>query len=103
MAFAENKTIELPQTTPGTVIVGTEEKEVRQMSEKGYDFIRGAGAAFVGDLEGSVSGLNWTSIVSLAASAQGVVPVHFNLVRANVGTGGALGTGTKLVISGKVL
>jgi len=98
MALPENKQVEIPIT----IAIGDTVK-VRQMSEKGYDFKRGAGAAFAGNLEGSVSGLNWTVIVSLAASAQGTIADHFNLVRVNTGTAGALGTDTELVVSGKVL
>lgn len=101
-SFPENKLLELPQSG-GAAVVGTTELEVRQMSDKGYDFIRDAGAAFTATLEGSVSGRNWTSITTLAASGQGAVPDHYNLVRVNVSGAGAIGNDTQLIISGKVL
>jgi hypothetical protein len=100
--FPENKPIEFPQAVPGTVDIGQVEKEVRQMTEKGYDFVRGAGAAFTGNLEGSVAGRTWTLIVSLAAGGQGAIADQYNLVRIDITGGGALGTGTELIISGKV-
>lgn len=103
MAFPENKLIEFPQQTPGTVDVGIVEKDVRQMSEKGYDFIRDGAAAFTANLEGSVSGRNWTLITSLAASDQGDIPAGYNLVRVDVTVAGALGSTTELIVSGKVL
>ena len=103
MAFPENKNVEFPQVVPGTVDIGIVKIETRQMSEKGFDFIRGAGAAFTASLEGSVSGRNWTAFDGLTASVQGVIPTQYNLVRLNVTVGGALGTNTLLVISGKVL
>ena len=102
-SFPENKLIELPQAVPGIVDIAVVKKDVRQMSEKGYDFIRGVGAAFTAALEGSVSGRNWTLITALAASGQGVVPPQYNLVRVDITVGGALGAGTDLIISGKVL
>ena len=49
------------------------------------------------------SGRNWTLITALAASGQGVVPPQYNLVRVDITVGGALGAGTDLIISGKVL
>ena len=104
MAFPENKLVELPQNPAGTVVVGVGTTvEVRQMMEKGYDFTRGAGAGFTAVLEGSVRGQNWTTIVNLNASGQGAISGHYNLVRANVSVGGALGTGTELYASGKII
>lgn len=100
MTFPENKVLELADPVP----TGTQaQTEVRQMTGKGYDFIRGAGAGYTAVLEGSVAGRNWTTIVSLAASAQGVIPVQYNLVRVNCSILGVLGTGPRLVVSGKIV
>ena len=97
MAFPENKLV----TIPATISIGAR-VEVRQMSDKGFDYIHdGSGATAA--LEGSVSGLHWDSIQVLAADAQGAVDAHYNLVRVNTTGAGALGAGTKLVVSGKVL
>ena len=61
------------------------------------------GAGFAGNLEASVSGINWTVIVGLGASAQGAISDEYNLVRLDLTGGGALGTGTEMIVSGKVL
>jgi hypothetical protein len=69
--------------------------------DKGYDFVRGAGAAFTAVLEGSVAGLSWTTIANLNASAQAAIGAHFNYVRINGSAEGALGTGTVCRVAGK--
>jgi len=104
MAFAENKPLDMNEdpANPGDALVGSGAvMDVAQMSEKGYEIVRGVGAAIAGNIEGSVAGGAWTVIASIAASAQGVVPVHYNKVRLTLGTGGAINTVIK--ICGKVL
>ena len=104
MAFPEHIEVEIPNDGAGNAIVGEgDEVRVDQLFDKGYDYIRDAGAAFTANLEGSVSRKNWTVIVSLAASAQGAIPVHYNFVRIDVpgGGGGALGATTECWASGK--
>ena len=103
MAFPEHKLIEFPNDGLGTATVGEIEYRVDQMSDKGFDFIKGAAAAYTAVLEGSVAGRNWSTIDSLAASGQGSVSDEYNWVKIKVTVGGALGTGNELFISGKVL
>jgi len=103
MAFPHVRIVEFPQSPAGTVVVDTVLWDVRQLSDKGFDFIRDGGAAFTAVLQGSVGKLSWTDIQSLAASAQGVIPAHYNWVRINVTVGGALGTTTQLRVAGKEL
>jgi len=104
MAFPENLLLEIPNDGAGNAIVGTSDiVRIDQMSDKGYDFIRAAGATFVGNLEGSVSMRNWTTIAALAASGQGAVGAHYNYVRVKIGTAGVLGATTELFVGGKVL
>lgn len=81
----------------GTVV------DARQLTDKGYDYTRDAGAAFTATLEGSVSGDNWTLVVALAASGQGAVAAQYNYLRVNCTVAGALGATTRLVAAGKVL
>lgn len=105
MGMPENILVEFPLNEAGdAAVVGTVDisrANVAQLFEKGYDFTKGVGAAWTAVLEGSVSGDNWASIDALAASAQGSISAHFNRVRLRVTVGGAIGTGTKLVIAGK--
>lgn len=101
--FVENNSVSFPQAAPGIVDVGISGIDVRQWSEKGYDFIFGAGAAFTANLEASVSGANWVVVAALGASGQGAIAEQYNLVRVNISGSGALGTGTELIISGKVI
>lgn len=104
MAFPEIRLVEFPLDALGTTVekrAGTP-FDARQMSEKGYDFQRGGAAAYVADLEGSVTGDTWAVIVALAASSQGTIPAHYNYVRINCGTAGAY-DGDTLKAAGKVL
>lgn len=105
MSQPETITLEwTPQTVPGTLDTGsTTPVDMRQWTDKGYDFVRHVGAAFVGNLEASVTGQNWTTVVSLAASAQGAIAAHYNWARIAIGTGGVLGATTILKVAGKVL
>ncbi len=104
MAFAENKPLDMNENpaSPGNALVGSGAvMDVAQMSEKGYEIVRGLGAAIAGNIEGSVAGGVWTTIAAIAASGQGVVPVHYNKIRLTLTTGGAIDTVIK--ICGKVL
>ena len=105
MSFPEIRLMDLPLDALGTTVtVATGEPfDARQLTEKGYDWFRGAGAAFTANLEGSVTGATWTVIVALAASGQGAVPVHYNYLRVNCSVQGALGTGTRMLAAGKAL
>lgn len=68
---------------------------------KGYAFARGAGAGFTAAVEGSVGGTTWASIANLNVSGQGAITEVYNFLRVNVTVAGALGTGTKILITGK--
>lgn len=105
MSMPEMRLVEFPLDALGTGVearVG-EQFDVSQLSDKGYDYTRDAGAAFTANLEGSVSGDNWTVIVALAASGQGAVGAQYNYIRVNCSVAGALGATTRLVSAGKVL
>ena len=104
MAFYEQRNPDLPLNPAGDTMLATSGQvmNVGQLTDKGYDFVRGAAAAFTAVLEGSVTGLQWTTIANLNASAQGVVPAQYNHVRVNCTVQGAL-DGSVLKIAGKVL
>jgi len=75
--------------------------DISQLAECGYDFIRSGAGAFTAVLEGSVAGLNWTTIVSLAASGQNVIAAHYNYVRVNCSVTGAKGATTAAKVAGR--
>ena len=97
MAFPENKVVEIPVAIGDGQII-----EVRQMSDKGYDY-KHDGSTVTATLKGSVSGSIWTDIYALTADGQGAVPAHYNLVMVVATAPGVLGSDTRLVVSGKVL
>jgi len=104
MAFPEIRPLDLNEdpANPGDALVGQGKVyDARQMTEKGYEIERGAGAAIAGNIEGSVAGNQWATIVSLGASAQGAIPAHYNYIRADITTGGAIDSVVR--IAGKVL
>lgn len=105
MAMPEKRLVEFPLDALGTGVearVG-EEFDASQLTDKGFDFTRDVGAGFTANLEGSVSGDNWTLISALAASGQGAVGAQYNYLRVNCSVAGALGATTRLVAAGKVL
>jgi hypothetical protein len=104
MAFCERIPVTIPNdgaTPPLATVASGPEVDVGQLGGKGYDFKRDAGAAFTGVLEGSVAGKNWTTIVALAASAQGAISDHYTSVRVTVSVGGAVGPTTELMVAGR--
>lgn len=105
MAFPEIRVYEFDENPAGTLPLGTgHEHDVRQMSEKGYEFETALGCLAVFTLEGSVAGAVWTAIQAGigAADIQGVIPAQYNYVRVNGTTAGVL-LGAQLKIAGKVL
>jgi hypothetical protein len=80
---------------------------IAQVSDKGYDFLRDVGDAWVGTLDGSVSRRQWTQIDALTASVQGSIPAQYNWVRLKITTAGTIRTSgtieqrTSLTIAGK--
>ena len=104
MAFPEIRLVQFPLDALGTTVEkrAGDAFDARQMSEKGFDFQRGAAAAYVANLEGSVTGDTWTVITALAASVQGTIAAHYNFLRINCGTAGAY-DGDTLKAAGKVL
>jgi len=105
MAMPEMRLMQFPLDALGTTVQAVPGPvfDARQLTDKGYDYTRDAGAAFTANLEGSVSGDNWTVIVALAASGQGAVGAQYNYLRVNCSVAGALGATTRLVAAGKVL
>lgn len=105
MSMPELRNMEFPLDALGTTVEARTGAafDARQLTDKGYDFTRAPAAAFTADLEGSVSGENWTVVTALAASGQGAVGVHYNYLRVNCSVAGALGATTVLVAAGKVL
>jgi len=105
MAFPEIRVYEFDENPAGSLPLGAgHEHDVRQMSEKGYEFETAVGCAAVFTLEGSVSGNVWSAIQAGlgAADAQGTIPAHYNYVRVN-GTAAGVLNGARLRIAGKVL
>jgi hypothetical protein len=98
MSQAVFSTITIPAVATGASAA----VDMSQLFAKAYSFVRDAGAAFTGALEGSVTGHdNWTTIVNLNATGIGDIAGHYNFVRANVTVGGALGATTALTVVGK--
>lgn len=83
MSFPEIRNLDWPVDAAGTALVvgAGAQHDVRQLTDKGYDYTRGALSTHTSNLEGSVSGENWTVIAALGASAQGAIPDHYNYVR----------------------
>lgn len=98
--FFENKVVPFPGDETVTETAGTV-VDIKQLTEKGFSYVKGAGAGFGASLEGSVSGAVWTEIDGLSATAQGAIASHYNYVRINGTTEGALGTGTVVRVTGK--
>ncbi len=92
--------LEIPNDGAGNAVVGTSKHYNASDLIAGYDFVRGGGAAFAGNIEGSVNGINWDTIASLAASGQGEIDSFYHLVRVKIGTGGAL-DGSQIWYRGK--
>lgn len=105
MAMPEMRLMEFPLDALGTTVEARPGPafDAAQMTDKGFDFTRDPAAAFTANLEGSVSGENWTLVSALAASAQGAVGAQYNYLRVNCSVAGALGGTTRLVAAGKVL
>jgi len=76
--------------------------DMSQCDNKGYDYVRDPGAAFAGNLEGSVAMRQWSVIAALGASGQGAVDDWYNYVRVTVTGGGAIGPTTQVVAGGRV-
>lgn len=105
MAFPEIRTYEFDENPAGTLPLGPgHAHDVRQLSEKGYQFETAVGCLAVFTLEGSVAGNIWSTIQAGlgAADAQGVIPAQYNYVRAN-GTNAGVLNGAGLKFAGKVL
>lgn len=103
MSFPETMNLEIPNDGLGNAVVGSgPEVSLAQLApgSKGYDFLRDGGAAFAGNLEGSVTGRTWTTVVALAASGQGAISGHYNYARVTVTAPGALGATTDLRVAG---
>lgn len=100
MANPDLQAVSIPAVAGG---IGAE-RRIDQIvpASKGYDFMRDPAAAFTGQLEASVGGLNWTNIVALAASGQGTIAAHYNHVRVNVTVAGVLGATTCMLVGGVV-
>jgi hypothetical protein len=102
-SFPENKIVELPQEVLGTVDTGIVPIDLNQMSDKGFEYFKGTGAAFTATLQGSVAGKVWTEIDDLTSTAQGAIPAQYNYARVNITVADLLGTDTTLYVCGKVL
>jgi hypothetical protein len=86
----------------GEVFVGVSEAiDLSQCINKGFDFIGDALLTFVGRIEGSVAGQNWTLIANLAAAdQQAAIPAQYNYVRFNCTVLGVKGVTTRLNVAG---
>ena len=104
MAFLDIRNADWPLNPAGDQVIAGEGAVFNcgQLSDKGYDFQRETGSVYTGNLEGSVAGEQWTTIVSLAADAQGVIPAQYNFVRIKTSAGGAY-NGDAMKIAGKAI
>lgn len=68
---------------------------------QGIEYVRGAGAAMVAELEGAIGSNVWTAVATLDATKQFEVPNYYTMIRVRTTTGGAIGTGHKLFYYGK--
>jgi len=105
MAMPEIRVYPFDENPVGSLPLGAgHEHDVRQMSDKGYEYQTDVGVVAVFDLEGSVAGDVWTTIQAGLgpADAQGVIPAQYNYVRVN-GTNAGVLNGAELKIGGKVL
>jgi len=101
MGMPNSKQLEIPSSDSGvTADVGVSNVCNASDLVAGYEITIGGAAAFVGNLEGSVGGNQWTTISALGASAQGEIPAHYRFVRVNIGTGGAI-DGSEIWYHGK--
>ena len=74
MSFPERYVfVPATEAPPGTWSVQTIQVDVSQWSDKGFDYDEGAGKAFTGTLQGSVTGSVWTDINALSGDAQGAI------------------------------
>lgn len=101
MAFLHQLSVEFPESGGDVTVANGPVVDLSGVTDKGFDFVRDPGAAFTAVLEGSVAGLNWTTIDGLAATAQGAIPAQYNYVRARGTVQGAIGATTALKVAGK--
>ena len=104
--FPEKYAFDLIEKTgaPGTWIVQTTPVvDISQWSVKAFSYKQGVGKTFVGALQGSVSGDVWDTVDAFGAETQGLFGEAYKYVRVNITVEGAAGTGTRIVIAGKVL
>lgn len=75
----------------------------RQVSDlvQAIEYVRGAGAVAVIEVEGAVGSNVWTSVGTLDATKQFEFDAIYHRIRCVATTGGALGTGHKLFYYGK--
>ena len=105
MTFAEQRNYEYDENPVGTLPTGAgHTMDVRQNTDKGYEFQTAVGVTAVVTLEGSVAGNVWTTIQAGLgpADAQGEIDAEYNYVRLNGTTAGLVKTSV-LKIAGKVL
>lgn len=69
--------------------------------EKGYDVTLDGAATFVADLEGSVDGHRWETLVTPIITGQGAIAAHFNFARVRVTADGDYGDDTVVRVAGK--
>ena len=93
--------ITIPNDGSDTTIGNSATLDISQLTECGFDYIRDGSAAFAASLKGSVTGLNWTEINDLTASAQGTIGGHYNYLRVEVADAEVLGATTQLKIAGR--
>lgn len=100
MGMPNGEVLEIPNNGAGVAIVGENVYHTSDLVQA-YDFIRDGTDAFTAELFGSVSGKNWTSITTLAASGQGVILNIYHLLKVKCTVGGAIGPVSFLMYHGK--
>lgn len=83
--------IEIPNDGVGNATVGSSKAYSIPDRVCAFSFVRGGAAAFTGNLEVSIGGQIWSTLQSMAASAEGEIDPYYRFVRATVTGAGALG------------
>jgi hypothetical protein len=101
MAYLHQLSVDFPETGLNVTVANGAAIDLSGVTDKGFDFLRDGAAGFTAVLEGSVAGMNWTTIDGLAATAQGAIPAQYNYVRIRGTVQGAKGATTALKVAGK--
>ena len=98
-------TIELEfPISEGNVTEGiTVARPMGHLTDTGFTFYRGTGAAFDGAIQVSVNQLNWDTLHPLYLSGSGEIDPRYRWIRLSITAAGAVGTDTQALVAGREL